>query len=212
MHIIAYADNTNIDVFNSQTGVHVASGVLNGGESVEANPGNGLWRIISSDYVSAYSGWGQWNAEFAPVEFADVLQKRVSIDIKPRSCPNPLNMKSKGLVPVAILGTDELDVKQINPATIVLGREGIEVGVELLRWAYEDVATLFKGELCDCHTLGPDSYLDLTVKFSTAELAVLAEELGLVEGETIPLILTGNLLEELGGSAIRGDDCMWILK
>jgi hypothetical protein len=121
-------------------------------------------------------------------------------------------LKSKGLVPVAVLGTDEFDVRQLDPATIVLGREGIEVGVQLLRWAYEDVATPFEGELCDCHTLGPDGYLDLTLKFSAAELAELAEELGLVQGETIPLTLTGNLLEEFGGTSIRGDDCMRILK
>ena len=58
-------------------------------------------------------------------------------------------------MPVAVMGTDEFDVTQIDPATIVLGREGIEVGVQLLRWAYEDMATPFEGELCDCHTLGP---------------------------------------------------------
>jgi hypothetical protein len=134
--------------------------------------------------------------------------EEVSIDIKPTSCPNPLNLKSNGVVPVAILGTDELDVQQIDLTTIMLSCEDVEVGIEPLRWAYEDVATPFEGQLCDCHTLGPDGYLDLTLKFSATELAALVEELGFVEGETVLLSLTGNLLEEFGGSAICGDDCM----
>ena len=35
----------------------------------------------------------------------------VPIDIKPQSCPNPLNVNSKGVLPVAILGTDTFDVE-----------------------------------------------------------------------------------------------------
>lgn len=135
----------------------------------------------------------------------------VALDVKPGSCPNPLNLKSNGVLPVAVLGTEDFDVTQIDPATVVLSREGVdEGGVSPLRWAYEDVATPFEGELCDCHTLGADGYLDLTLKFSTAELV---EKLKLDEaaGETLPLTLTGNLLEEFDGTPIRGQDCVWVL-
>jgi hypothetical protein len=151
------------------------------------------------------------DAEFYPMAKAQAVIP-VFIDIKPQSCPNPLNLRSKGVVPVAILGTDELDVQQIDPTTIMLSCEDVEVGIVPLRWAYEDVATPFEGQLCDCHTLGPDGYLDLTLKFSTTELASLIEELGFVKGETILLSLTGNLLEEFDGSAISGDDCMRLQK
>jgi hypothetical protein len=41
-------------------------------------------------------------------------------DIKPASCPNPFNPKSKGLVPFGIVGTPDLDVTQIDPMSIVL--------------------------------------------------------------------------------------------
>ena len=44
----------------------------------------------------------------------------VDIDIKPGSCPNPFNAKSKGSVPVAIVGSADLDVSTINPASITL--------------------------------------------------------------------------------------------
>jgi hypothetical protein len=91
----------------------------------------------------------------------------VDVDIKPGSCPNPLNKKSKGVLPVAVLGTEDFDVTAIDPETIELTLEGVEGGVSPLRWNYEDVATPFEGELCDCHELEGDGILDLTLKFDT---------------------------------------------
>jgi cell wall-associated NlpC family hydrolase len=79
LYILAYRDNTNVVVYNSRTGGFVKSYTLNDGDYVEANPGNGLWRIMSNYPVSAYSGWGQWNAEFAPVEFREVTPVMVDI-------------------------------------------------------------------------------------------------------------------------------------
>ena len=57
-----------------------------------------------------------------------------------------------------------------------------------------------------------DSYgcLDLTLKFDTPEL-VEKLKLDEVAGETIPLTLTGNLLEELNDTPIRGEDCIRVL-
>ena len=80
-----------------------------------------------------------------------------------------------------------------------------------LRWSYEDVATPFEGELCDCHDLNGDGYMDLTLKFKNQELV---ENLTLdnLAGNTIPLSLIGNLKEEEGGTPIVGQDCVWILE
>lgn len=139
-----------------------------------------------------------------------IIIPKIPLDIKPGSCPNPLNLKSKGMLQVAILGTEDFDVTLIDPATILLIREGYEEdGVSPLRLDYEDVATPFEGALCDCHDLDGDGYLDLTLKFDTQELV---EVLGLGDeaGNTIPLILTGNLKEETGGTPIRGKDCVRI--
>src|SRR4030043_264286 len=77
----------------------------------------------------------------------------VAVDIKPMSWPNPLNVRDKGLLPVAILGTEDFDVTQIDPATILLE------GVSPLRWALQDVGT--EGD----PLLGPDGFIDLTLKF-----------------------------------------------
>jgi len=134
----------------------------------------------------------------------------VYVDIKPGSFPNPLNLKSQGLISVAICGTADFDVATIDPQTIRLTREGVEDGVAPIRWSYEDVATPYTGEPCGGHELGGDGYLDLTLKFKTQEL-VATLGLDAFKGEVIVLILTGNLKEEDGGTPIRGQDCVWIL-
>ena len=41
----------------------------------------------------------------------------VGVDIKPGSCPNPFNTKSKGVLPVAVLGTKDLDVTTVDWAS-----------------------------------------------------------------------------------------------
>ncbi len=129
----------------------------------------------------------------------------VDIDIKPTSCPNPLNVKSKGVLPVAILGTEEFDVATVDIASIRLE------GVAPLRSSYEDVSTPVPddAEICECSTEGPDGYLDLTLKFSVQEIV---EALGEVEdGEELELTLTGALAEVLGGTPIEGSDCVIII-
>jgi uncharacterized repeat protein (TIGR01451 family) len=138
----------------------------------------------------------------------------VAIDVKPQSCPNPLNVGAKGVLPVAILGTEDFDVSQVDPTTIVLyHEEGKEVSPT--RWAMEDVATPFepftgREDALDCTEEGADGYLDLTLKFDTQEIV---EAIGEVEdGEVIVLTLTGNLHEEFGGTPIKGEDVVVILK
>lgn len=131
----------------------------------------------------------------------------VYIDIKPESCPNPLNIKCGGVVSVSVLGSEDFDVTSIDPCTIALNYEG-KSGPAPIRSTYEDVATPFGGDLCDCHDLGGDGYMDLTLKFDKKDLVkklnLKAKELA---GETIPLTLTGSTDD----TPIIGSDCIWIL-
>lgn len=122
------------------------------------------------------------------------------IDIKPQSCPNPLNVKSNGVLPVAILGTDAFDVADVDPTTILLE------GVPPLRWAFEDVATPFPGELCDCWTEGPDGWEDLTVKFKSKEIVAALGDVG--DRDTLKLTMTWTLYD---GTEMSGSDCVIIL-
>jgi hypothetical protein len=134
----------------------------------------------------------------------------VYLDVKPGSCPNPLNVKGKGVLPVAVLGTEDFDVTQIDPSSVTLGVDNSDHLVSPLRWSLEDVATPFEGDFCDCHDLNGDGYIDLAFKFKTQEL-VNKLNLSDYTGETIPLRLTGDLMEEYGSKPIRGRDCMLVI-
>jgi hypothetical protein len=133
----------------------------------------------------------------------------VPVDIKPTSCPNPLNTSGRGGLPVAILGTMDFDVTQIDPASITL--EGISPS----RWDLEDVATPFEPfmdkEDCfeDCTEEGPDGYMDLTLKFSTQEVVAALGDVS--DGDCLVLMLAGDLKEEFGGTAIIGEDVVMVV-
>jgi predicted amidohydrolase YtcJ len=57
----------------------------------------------------------------------------VAIDIKPGSNPNPINLKSNGVVPVALLATDDLDLSMVDPASVAF------VGAAPKKWIWQDV-------------------------------------------------------------------------
>jgi hypothetical protein len=47
-----------------------------------------------------------------------------AIDIKPGSDPNSVNPRSKGVIPVAVLGSTVFDAMQVVPTTVTFGRGG----------------------------------------------------------------------------------------
>ncbi len=127
----------------------------------------------------------------------------VALDIKPTSCPNPIDCRSMGNLPVAIVGTDSFDVTQVDPASVRLA------GVAPIRWAYEDVTTPYqpltgKTGCRDCTTDGPDGILDMTFKFKSKDISNLMS--GFEDRSCVLLDLTGNLLPEYGGTPIYGED------
>lgn len=151
---------------------------------------------VSPSAGSAVYGWGLDARSLKAGELAPV-------DIRPQSCPNPLNVKSKGGLPVAILGTADFDVTQVDPGSIQLE------GVSPLRWSVKDVATPFNGlmsfDAFDCTTLGSDSFLDLTLKFKAQEIV---DALGAVsDKDVVVLTLTGTLFD---GTPVTGQDVVVI--
>jgi hypothetical protein len=130
----------------------------------------------------------------------------VPVDIKPGSCPNPINVRSRGVLPVAVLGTADFDVTTILPDSIQLN------GVSPIRWAMEDVATpdepfIGKLDAYDCNELGPDGYIDLALKFNKQEIV---NTFGDVEDrDVIILQLTGELED---GTLINGEDVIIVIK
>jgi len=127
----------------------------------------------------------------------------VDVDVKPQSCPNPINTNSRGVIPVAILGSDLLDVSEIDVSTIQLE------GVSPIKHDIEDVASplLVPTELDEnsCTADGPDGFDDLTLKFDAQEVIAA---LGPVEkGDVISVELEGELLN---GITFEGYDIIII--
>ena len=133
------------------------------------------------------------------------------IDIKPGSWPNPINIRSRGKFAVVICGTEDFDIKTVNATTVKLYIAGIAQGVSPIRWSYQDAAMPYTGPSGGGQALGGDGYLDLVFFFGTQAAVV---KLGLAghAGETIPLIVKGNLYPGAGGLPIQGQDYVWILK
>ena len=75
---------------------------------------------------------------------------QVTLDIKPGSDPNSINLKSNGVVPVAVLTTDDFDAGEVNPESVEFACAMPE------RWNSNDV--------------DGDGDLDLLFHFRTQEL------------------------------------------
>jgi len=136
----------------------------------------------------------------------------IAVDFKPGSCPNPIGFAdNKGLMPFAIMGNTGFDITQIDPASIRISRDGVADEVKPIKWNYNDVATPFEGELCDCHELMVDGYMDLSMNVYRKDLVEILR-LQEVAGQTLSLIVTGKLKDEFGGTPIKGQDCVRVLK
>lgn len=81
----------------------------------------------------------------------------VLIDIKPGSDPNVINLKNNGVVPVALFGSEFMDVHNVDTATVMLGRlHHHEGGAHSIKVTSEDV--------------DQDGVLDLVFFFATNDL------------------------------------------
>ncbi len=132
---------------------------------------------------------------------AEIPWLSVHIDIMPRSCPNLLFINHRGSIKVAILGTPDFNVKDIDVATIKLE------GVKPKRWRIRDVSApvVDPDNICDCGIYGQDGFRDLFLNFGKRKIIAA---LGNIEtGDEVVLTLTGNLKD---GTRIEGRDCVII--
>lgn len=146
-------------------------------------------------YASTVDTWIQNNVSNygirAVVEVAPPIS--VAVDIKPGSDPNSVSLRSRGLLPVAILGSAVLDVALVNAASLALDGVGIApraAGGRRSRPAYslEDV--------------NDDGLVDAVAFFSVSELVAA----GALTETTTSLMLTGALVTGIplqGADAVR---------
>ncbi len=176
-----------------------------------ASPGGARDEGLECDPVNFAPQLALWSREFNNPGFMSVILLEegtclcgggilpVDFDIKPTSCPNPLNVNSNGVLPVAILGSDDFDVNDIDVSTVQLA------GVDPLRSSVEDVTAPVGDpkEECECTTDGPDGFDDLTLKFNNQ---LIVDALGAVaDGDVVALEITGELLD---GTPFAGSDCI----
>lgn len=106
------------------------------------------------------------------------LYRKVAIDIKPGSYPNSINLKSKGVTPVAILSDKFFNAKDIIIDTILFA------GAKPVKSSFEDV--------------NKDGYQDLILHFDTQSLQLKASDTA--------AILTGKLKDGAfikGGDSVK---------
>jgi hypothetical protein len=141
---------------------------------------------------AAFSGMFYDNINFgiAPVQ--------VGFDVKPESCPNPVNTWSQGVIPTAIMGTADFDVLDIDIATLSLE------GVAPQHVAFEDAGSAAStASWCGCSTNGQDGITDIILQFDTQD--VIDALGGTIDAGTHALKLNGSLLD---GTPIEGVDCI----
>lgn len=120
----------------------------------------------------------------------------VDVDIRPGSTRNPVELKSKGLLPVAVLTSNGFDASTIDPGTVILG-DGADPDTP--------VATRRDGSLfATVEDADGDGDLDLVLHFEIPAL-VASGDLG--AGTTF-LRLSGSTLD---GMAIQGADSITVV-
>lgn len=144
------------------------------------------------------------------------------LDIKPGSCPNPINVSNycenlSAKVAVSLLGND-FDVTQANVSTLrlrrVSGGGDMSVGdppaeVFPVQDNMSDTGTPYTlGGSCGCHDLGADGLVDLDLKFLKVDI-IETFGLTLEANDTyVELELVG---ETLDGEPFTARDCVRVL-
>ncbi len=153
---------------------------------------SGLLAVLTGTYC----GGGDINLKFytyAPVHL-DTLGPDVVIDVKPGSDTNVINLKSKGVVPVAILTTDSFDAGTVDPKTVQFA-QAVPV-----RWTLEDV--------------DGDGDKDMLFHFNTQDLVLVSDqELSLLSAKASSIAvkkatLTGKTAD---GYQLNGSDSVQIV-
>lgn len=141
-------------------------------------------------YIIAWEDlWEGGDKDFEDMILA--MWPHVNIDIKPYSYPNAINIKNKGVIPVAVFGTEIFDVTTINTSTVFFGSAGRQAQVHMrpngkYHYGFEGVNN--------------DSYLDVVFHFRTQDAGFnIDDTAGILTGKTYT------------GVSIMGSDSVRIL-
>lgn len=145
----------------------------------------------------------------------------VVMDIRPGSCPNPINRRSKGVIPIALFGSSDFDVEQVDISSLMLfradGMGGIVSPHEGPPGPHTTVSDIGAAGLpgeededCACRESSSeeDGFMDLVMKFKTADVMHQLELDEFERGTQVELMLSGYMLD---GSEFSASDCVRVL-
>jgi hypothetical protein len=117
-----------------------------------------------------------YNVASLAYELVTSMPREISIDIRPGEFPNNVNPKSDGLLPVAILTTNDFDATSVDPVTVQFGPGGARAS----KYQLEDV--------------DDDNDVDLLLRFRVLETGIHCGDttVGLVGNTISGQPLTGN--------------------
>ncbi len=141
----------------------------------------------------------EYGANAVTVTVSGPLTVEAALDIQPGACPNPLSVGKRGVIPVILLGSGALDVREVDLATVTLA------GAAPARADFRDDAIGLGGEGCGSTAPGEDGFEDLVLQFPAEE--VLAGLGPAAKDEVIPVDLTANLND---GTPVHARDSVWI--
>ena len=127
----------------------------------------------------------------------EICKLTVNINVHPSSDPNPLNLNSGGSTPVAIFGSEEFDVTQIDIDTLTFADSGVKTVGKADRslCSISDIGSYDEGFF---DNLGdPDGFDDIVCHFITAEIV------NLPDGTDLSIELHGQLND---GRTFEGTD------
>lgn len=134
------------------------------------------------------------------------------LDIKPGSCPNPLNRGSQGVLPVALCGAPGFDVRDVAISSLALSRAdgtggsvGPHEGPPGPHTVIDDVATPQAESGCACHELDEDGIDDVMMHFDTPGVVAALSLDDLPGGAFVELVLSGTLTD---GTPFSASDCV----
>lgn len=186
---------------NYQATFAMSKGLQAYGDALDTLPIVGDWFDQTSTYLVAHQnpdgswgpgcGEGNWDLvmettwALLSLEPIPPPARTVVIDIKPGSYPNSINLSNGGVIPVAILTTDQFDATTVDPSTVCFG----------------DAEEPAQRDCTEAHSTGHvedvdyDGDLDLVLHYETLET-------GIDPGDTVAC-LTGWTY---GGVPINGCD------
>jgi hypothetical protein len=141
-YVSIFKDATGVDFTTApDTGWYIAGGLTL--DPSKFKPSDNEIYVLTEDYNTS-GGVGHMVFE--------VQKTPVSIDIKPGSYPNAVNINGNGVIPVAILGSADFDVTQIDVGSLSFGGFAVRIKAKgAYQYSIQDV--------------NDDSYPDLVCQF-----------------------------------------------